>query len=125
MAQGIERLQSWGLRVELSEHAFDQLGHYLAGTDADRLADLNDAFRDSGVRAVMTTRGGKGSYRIANAIDFDAVRRTPNLWSVSVTSRSCTKPYTVTAASQPFTGRISVGASRTWGRSPPTACAGR
>jgi muramoyltetrapeptide carboxypeptidase len=77
VAQGVERLESWGLRVELSEHVFDQLGHYLAGTDEDRLADLNDAFRDPGVRAVFTTRGGKGSYRIANAIDFDAVRRDP------------------------------------------------
>ena len=77
VAQGVELLRSWGLVVELGEHVFDQLGHYLAGTDEDRLADLNDAFRDPGVRAVLTTRGGKGSYRIANAIDFDAVRRDP------------------------------------------------
>jgi muramoyltetrapeptide carboxypeptidase len=77
VAQGVELLRSWGLIVELGEHVFDQVGHYLAGTDEDRLADLNDAFRDRGVRAVLTTRGGKGSYRIANAIDFDAVRRDP------------------------------------------------
>lgn len=77
VALGVELLRSWGLVVELGEHIFDQLGHYLAGTDEDRLADLNDAFRDPGVRAVLTTRGGKGSYRVANAIDFDAVRRDP------------------------------------------------
>ena len=77
VALGVELLRSWGLVVELGEHVFDQLGHYLAGTDEDRLADLNDAFRDPGVRAVLTTRGGKGSYRVANAIDFDAVRRDP------------------------------------------------
>jgi muramoyltetrapeptide carboxypeptidase len=77
VVQGVERLKSWGLKVELGEHVFDQLGHYLAGTDEDRLADLNDAFRDPGVRGVITTRGGKGSYRIANAIDFDAVRQDP------------------------------------------------
>jgi muramoyltetrapeptide carboxypeptidase len=77
VAQGVELLRSWGLVVELGEHVFDQVGHYLAGTDEDRLADINDAFRDRGVRAVLTTRGGKGSYRIANAIDFEAVRRDP------------------------------------------------
>jgi muramoyltetrapeptide carboxypeptidase len=65
------------LEVELGEHVFDRLGHYLAGTDEDRLADLNEAFRDPGVRGIIATRGGKGSYRIANAIDFEAVRQDP------------------------------------------------
>jgi muramoyltetrapeptide carboxypeptidase len=49
----------------------------LAGRDQDRLADINDALRDPGVRALFTTRGGKGSYRIAHGIDFEAVRRNP------------------------------------------------
>jgi muramoyltetrapeptide carboxypeptidase len=77
VARGVELLTSWGLIVEIGEHVFDQLGHYLAGTDEDRLADLNEAFRDPGVRAVFTSTGGKGAYRIANSIDFDAVRRDP------------------------------------------------
>jgi muramoyltetrapeptide carboxypeptidase len=70
-------LASWGLIVEIGDHVFDQVGHDLAGSDHDRLADLNDAFRDPGVRAVIASRGGKGSYRIADRIDFDAVRRDP------------------------------------------------
>ncbi|MDQ6776199.1 MAG: LD-carboxypeptidase [Actinomycetota bacterium] len=77
VALGVELLTSWGLVAEVGEHAFDELGHYLAGSDEARLADLNDAFRDPEVRAVIATRGGKGSYRIADAIDFDAVRRDP------------------------------------------------
>jgi muramoyltetrapeptide carboxypeptidase len=77
VGRGVERLTSWGLVVELGEHVFDQLGHYLAGSDEDRLSDLNNAFRDPGVWAIITTRGGKGSYRIANDIDFDAVRHDP------------------------------------------------
>ncbi len=77
VASGIERMKPWGLRVELGSHVFDRCGHYLAGTDEDRLADLNDAFRDPNVRGVIASRGGKGSYRVANLIDFDAVRRDP------------------------------------------------
>jgi muramoyltetrapeptide carboxypeptidase len=77
VARGVELLTSWGLIVEVGDHVFDQLGHYLAGTDEDRLADLNDSFRDPGVRAIITATGGKGSYRIADAIDFDAVRADP------------------------------------------------
>ncbi|RVU39814.1 LD-carboxypeptidase [Hwanghaeella grinnelliae] len=71
-----QTFQSWGLSVEIAPHAFDRQG-FLAGTDGDRLSDLNDAFRDPKVRAVITTRGGKGSYRIAHLLDFDAIRRDP------------------------------------------------
>ncbi len=77
VAYGINLIRSWGLSPELGHHVFDRHGHYLAGTDEDRLADLNDALRDPGVRAIFTTRGGKGAYRIAHALDFEAARRDP------------------------------------------------
>jgi muramoyltetrapeptide carboxypeptidase len=76
VARGVELLESWGLRVEIGRHALDRLG-YLAGDDHDRLADLNEAFRDPGVRAVLATRGGKGAYRIAAQLDVEAVRADP------------------------------------------------
>ena len=74
---GARILEGWGLKVEIGAHAFDRFGHYLAGRDEDRLADINDALRDPDVRAIFTTRGGKGSYRIAHGLDFDATRRNP------------------------------------------------
>lgn len=74
--RGAARLEAWGLRVDFGEHAFRKAG-YLAGTDDDRLADINTAFRDGDVRAIFATRGGKGSYRIADRLDFDAARRNP------------------------------------------------
>ncbi len=76
VAAGVELLTSWGLRVELGEHVFDQWG-YMAGRDEERVADLNDAFRDPGVRAVFATRGGKGAYRIVDDLDFGALVRDP------------------------------------------------
>src|SRR5690348_11263795 len=69
---GARMLEGWGLRVEFGAHTFDRWGHFLAGSDEDRLADINDALRDPGVRAIFTTRGGKGAYRIAHALDFAA-----------------------------------------------------
>lgn len=75
--RGAALVSSWGLTVELGAHVFDRHGHYLAGRDEDRLRDLNDALRDPGVRAIFTTRGGKGSYRIAHGLDFEAARRDP------------------------------------------------
>lgn len=76
VARGVELLTSWGLRAELGEHVFDQWG-YMAGRDEDRAADLNAAFRDPGIRAIITTRGGKGAYRIVDDLDVDALRRDP------------------------------------------------
>lgn len=75
--RGADLLSGWGLQVEIAEHAFDRWGHYLAGADEDRLRDLNEAFRDPGVRAVFCTTGGKGAYRIADRLDFDAIARDP------------------------------------------------
>ena len=50
---------------------------YLAGTDEERLADLNAAFRDSTIDAVWCIRGGYGSTRILDRVDFDALARRP------------------------------------------------
>lgn len=76
VARGVELLTSWGLRPEVSEHVFGQWG-YMAGRDEDRVGDLNSAFRDPGVRAVLAAMGGKGTYRIVDDLDTDALRRDP------------------------------------------------
>jgi muramoyltetrapeptide carboxypeptidase len=56
----------------------DQL-KYLAGKDEDRLADLNQAIRDPGIRAIVATRGGKGAHRIAEELDFAGLSADPKL----------------------------------------------
>jgi muramoyltetrapeptide carboxypeptidase len=76
VAAGIELLRSWGLRPVPAPHAFDHHG-YLAGSDAERLADLHAAFANPEVRAVIVTRGGYGAQRIVDYLDMDAVRRDP------------------------------------------------
>jgi muramoyltetrapeptide carboxypeptidase len=69
-------LENLGFRVDFGRHAFARHDWY-AGTDAQRLEDLNNALGDPEVRAIFATRGGKGSYRIADRLDFAAVRRDP------------------------------------------------
>ncbi|WP_392714212.1 LD-carboxypeptidase [Rhizobium ruizarguesonis] len=69
-------LKSWGLKVDFGEHIFRKQA-FLAGTDDERLADFNAALRDPTVRAIFATRGGKGSYRIADRLDFEAARKDP------------------------------------------------
>jgi len=58
-----------GYVVELGTHALTS-GDYLAGTDAERAADLTDAFMDPGVDAVLCTRGGYGCARLLPFLDI-------------------------------------------------------
>ena len=54
-------------------------GHYgyFSGTDEERLADLNAAFRDPSIDAVWCIRGGYGVTRILDGVDFEALARRP------------------------------------------------
>ncbi len=74
----VRELSSWGLRPKVYPHALDA-EHFLAGSDANRAADLNDALADPEIRAVLCTRGGYGVQRILEHVDYAAVRRDPKL----------------------------------------------
>jgi len=50
---------------------------YFAGTDEQRLADLNGALRDPELSAIWCIRGGYGTTRILDRVDFDALARRP------------------------------------------------
>lgn len=76
--RGVQILRGWGLEVEVAPHVYDRWG-YLAGRDADRLSDLNDALRDRGVRGVFAARGGYGCQRIVDGVDVGAARRDPKV----------------------------------------------
>ncbi|MDP9022698.1 MAG: LD-carboxypeptidase [Actinomycetota bacterium] len=78
LERGLAQLRSWGLDPVVFPHADDVHGH-LAGTDDDRAADLNAAFRDPGIRAVIASRGGYGVTRILHRLDWAALRHDPKL----------------------------------------------
>ncbi|GAB3432537.1 S66 peptidase family protein [Flindersiella endophytica] len=75
LTAGLEILRSWGLAVRLGEHvsAKHPRLNYLAATDAQRTADLQAAWCDPDVRAVFCARGGYGSMRLLDRLDWDAI----------------------------------------------------
>jgi muramoyltetrapeptide carboxypeptidase len=79
---GLDRAEWWirgmGLVPRFGAHAGDRHG-YLAGTDADRAADINAMYADPEVRAVFAVRGGWGAARILPLLDWDAIRNRPKL----------------------------------------------
>ncbi|RKE23703.1 LD-carboxypeptidase [Streptomyces sp. TLI_171] len=73
LAHGVRVLESWGLQVSVTPHATaSHLGH-LAGRDADRAADLQAAWTDPRIAAVLCARGGYGCQRTADLLDWRAM----------------------------------------------------
>jgi muramoyltetrapeptide carboxypeptidase len=60
---GKRRLEQLGLRVTVGKHALSEYG-YLAGSDRERLRDLEAAFRDPTIKAIFCARGGYGVGRL-------------------------------------------------------------
>jgi muramoyltetrapeptide carboxypeptidase len=60
----------------LGRNAYKRYG-YLAGTDDERLADLNDAFQDPAIDAVWCIRGGYGSIRLLERVNFASLVQRP------------------------------------------------
>ena len=71
-----DRVASLGWEPVAGEFCRCRTG-YLAGTDAERAADLNRALRDPSIGAVWFLRGGYGTMRILDALDWDALVRHP------------------------------------------------
>ena len=65
-----------GYQPRLAPNTAQRYG-YFAGTDEQRLADLNAALRDPEVDAIWCIRGGYGVTRILDQVDFDALARRP------------------------------------------------
>lgn len=73
-----EVLESLGFRVKESDNLYRRHG-YLAGSDAERAADLNAMFADDGVDAIIALRGGYGASRILPLLDYDLIRQNPKI----------------------------------------------
>jgi muramoyltetrapeptide carboxypeptidase len=69
-------LKSWGLEPVVGANAFNEHG-FLAGTDAERLSDLQEMLDDPTIKAIFFTKGGYGTLRIIDAVDWTKFRQNP------------------------------------------------
>ncbi len=70
--RAVERVRSRGWEPRVGEYARGRHG-YLSGTDEERAADLNHALRTADNDAIWFLRGGYGTMRILDRIDWDAL----------------------------------------------------
>jgi len=77
---GIELLQDLGYEVIIGKHVFGRHFQY-AGTDQQRAADFQEAINDPQTKAIVCVRGGYGSVRLIEKLDFSQLLKNPK-WLV-------------------------------------------
>jgi muramoyltetrapeptide carboxypeptidase len=80
MTDAIKLLQSWGLDVVLGE-TVEASYHQFAGDDDLRAHDLQRFIDDDSIKAIIAARGGYGTVRMIDQVDFSRLAQTPK-WLV-------------------------------------------
>ncbi len=72
----LQILEAWGVQTKLGKYIFEQ--HYqFAGTDKERIADFQQMLDDPEISVILCARGGYGTTRIIDQIDFTSFLQQP------------------------------------------------
>ena len=79
LERAVAELTRRGYRVVVAPHAAAHHPDraYLAGDETQRASDLNDLLRDPAIDLILCARGGYGSGKLLDRLDYDAARRDP------------------------------------------------
>jgi muramoyltetrapeptide carboxypeptidase len=80
LAPAIQTFENWGLQVVLGQ-TIDASYNQFAGDDALRLQDFQQMLDDETIKAIVCARGGYGTTRIIDQVDFSKFRMQPK-WVV-------------------------------------------
>ena len=72
----VKKLESLGFRVYFKDSVLDEYG-FLAGKDTERAAELMHMFSNKKVDAIFCVRGGYGTIRILDLLDYEIIRQNP------------------------------------------------
>ena len=86
--ESVAIFKKWGFQVELGKHLFSDQHSYLSGTDHERISDLQNALDHSTLKAIVCARGGYGSSRIIDQLDFTKFKMNPK-WIVGFSDITC------------------------------------
>lgn len=74
----IETLEKWGLKVVLGRNIYASNNQY-AGNDNQRIEDLQHMLNHTEIKAILCARGGYGTVRIIDHLDFSIFKSNPKL----------------------------------------------
>lgn len=72
---------SWGIEIELAPNLFSEDHSYLSSSDAKRRDDFQRMLDDARIKAIICARGGYGTTRIIEKLDFSKFINNPK-WVV-------------------------------------------
>ncbi|NNF02179.1 MAG: LD-carboxypeptidase [Bacteroidia bacterium] len=76
ISEGLSVLRSWGLEVILGDNIYS-VNDQFAGTDEQRISDLQKMLYDRSVKAIFCARGGYGTIRVVDMLDFRTFNAEP------------------------------------------------
>ncbi len=77
--KGIEVITSMGFHVNIPPGLMDPKG-YLSASDESRAGHINRYFADPGIKAIFCARGGYGSIRILEYLDWETIFNNPKIF---------------------------------------------
>ncbi|MBI4089735.1 MAG: LD-carboxypeptidase [Candidatus Levybacteria bacterium] len=78
--KGVATFESFGLKVKLGKHVFDQY-YYSAGTRDVRIKDFNDVWRDPEVKMILMSQGGYTANQLLDSIDYEVIKNNPKIFA--------------------------------------------
>lgn len=74
--KGIGKLLDKGFQVVIGENCYSKYG-YLSAKDEFRAAEFNHMFKDKKIDGILCLKGGYGSPRILNLLDYELIQKNP------------------------------------------------
>ena len=94
LEKGIEMIKNRGFEPVLGEHLYNKFsnGYNYAGTETERLNDINWAFNDDSISAVWASRGGYGCQHLVQHLKLKKFTENPK-WYIGYSDNTVIQSY--------------------------------
>ncbi len=94
LQKGLEMIKSQGFEPVLGKHLYTKFsnGYNYAGTEKERISDLNWVLNDSEISAIWASRGGYGCQHLLKHLKLSKFRKTPK-WYIGYSDNTVIQSY--------------------------------
>lgn len=96
LENGLKIIESKGYEPVLGKHLYNNYwnGYSYAGTEKERISDMNWAFNDEGISAIWTSRGGYGCQHLLRNLKLSKFRNNPK-WYIGYSDNTVIQSYLI------------------------------
>jgi len=76
----VKVFKKMGFEVIPGKNVFNVYNNYMAGTDKERVSDINYMFKNTEIKAILCTCGGYNSNQLLELIDYGVIKRNPKIF---------------------------------------------